>query len=210
MLLRVTIQPTNQPAYTLEFFDSDLARDMMRLIASGAVSVNADAHVPAMAAQGPIASPAQSPGVASEVFSTEDGTADEPTDLEGLAGDAPAYEEAAAYCRRVNPLGDMRRVVVATYAAELYMGAEGVSATELAGIFDATGWPQPTDFVQAIRNAAREKFGWLERVGNPGYYKVTATGRAAVLGEATVDQPTTAPLPLEPSQTNGIYEPSTA
>ena len=102
----------------------------------------------------------------------------------------------------------MRRVVVATYAAELYMGAEGVSATELAGIFDATGWPQPTDFIQAIRNAAREKFGWLERVGNPGYYKVTATGRAAVLGETIEEPPATARLPLDEVPANGVYETS--
>ena len=127
-----------------------------------------------------------------------------------LSDDPSAYREAADYCRRINPLGDMRRVVVATYAAELHMGAEGVSATELSRIFDATGWPQPTDFVQAIRNAAREKFGWLERVGNPGYYKVTATGRAAVLGETIAEQPATAPLPLEDLPANGIYEPSTA
>ena len=39
MLLRVTIQPTEQSAYTLEFFDPDLARDMMRLIASGSVAM---------------------------------------------------------------------------------------------------------------------------------------------------------------------------
>ena len=47
MLLRVTIQPTEQSAYTLEFFDPDLARDMMRLIASGSVAM---APTPATAA----------------------------------------------------------------------------------------------------------------------------------------------------------------
>ena len=96
---------------------------------------------------------------------------------------------------------------MATYAAELYLGAEGVSANELAGIFDATGWPQPTDFVQAIRNAAREKFGWLERVGNPGYYKVTTTGRSAVLGEnGIVEQPALVHVPPDQGQSNGTYE----
>lgn len=202
MLLRVTIQQTEQSAYTLEFFDSDLARDMMRLIASGSVAM---APTPATAAAPSHPSPTETvpePGL--PITQCDD----EPEDSALLVTDPSAYEEAAAYCRRVNPLGDMRRVVVATYAAELYMGAEGVSATELAGIFDATGWPQPTDFIQAIRNAAREKFGWLERVGNPGYYKVTATGRAAVLGETIEEPPATARLPLDEVPANGVYETS--
>ena len=205
MLLRVTVHPEDQPAYTLEFFDPDLARDMMRLVASGTVSVRNSSPS------------ASSPSIQSPGSSAANGFRDpDPVDREmpgspevaTLIADPDAYRQAADYCRSVNPLGDMRRVVVATYAAELYLGAEGVSATELAGIFDANGWPQPTDFVQAIRNAAREKFGWLERVGNPGYYKVTATGRAAVLGETISEQPTTSPLPFEQLQTNGIYETS--
>ena len=200
MLLRVTVHPTNQTAYTLEFFDSDLARDMMRLIASGAVPASGSVSAGSSAPMAPLPTPNRP---------SESETFEDDSDPAPLIGDPASYQEAASYCRRVNPLGDMRRVVVATHAAELYLDAEGVSATELSGIFDATGWPQPTDFVQAIRNAAREKFGWLERVGNPGYYKVTSTGRAAVLGEITLEQPATAPLPLEPEHTNGIYEPTT-
>lgn len=202
MLLRVTIQPTEQASYTLEFFDSDLARDMMRLIASGSVAMAPSPATAAVPPQPSLAETAPEPGL------PVDPSDDEPEDTTLLVTDPSAYQEAAAYCRRVNPLGDMRRVVVATYAAELYMGAEGVSATELAGIFDATGWPQPTDFIQAIRNAAREKFGWLERVGNPGYYKVTATGRAAVLGETIDEPPATARLPLDEVPSNGVYETS--
>ena len=202
MLLRVTVHPSNQPEYTLEFFDHDLAREMMRLIASGAVSVTGSANNPSPASS-------QAPGPTAPLDSpVDDPEAIEPTNVNTLNADPADYQRAAKYCRSVNPLGDMRRVVVATYAAELHMAAEGVSATELANIFDATGWPQPTDFVQAIRNAAREKFGWLERVGNPGYYKVTATGRAAVLGDTIAEQPATSSLPFDQTQTNGVYETS--
>ena len=201
MLLRVTVHSTNQTAYTLEFFDPGLARDMMHLIASGSVTVAGSApSTPAPDASVPVHRESEGPEASEEL-------SEEATDSIVLLADPAAYQQAAEYCRHINPLGDMRRVVVATYAAELYMGAEGASANELAGIFDATGWPQPTDFVQAIRNAAREKFGWLERVGNPGYYKVTATGRAAVLGENhSVEQPALVHVTPEQGQSNGAYE----
>lgn len=201
MLLRVTVHSTNQTAYTLEFFDPGLARDMMHLIASGSVTVAGSApSTPAPDASAPVHRESEGPEASDEL-------SEEATDSIVLLADPAAYQQAAEYCRHINPLGDMRRVVVATYAAELYLGAEGVSANELAGIFDATGWPQPTDFVQAIRNAAREKFGWLERVGNPGYYKVTTTGRAAVLGESgIVEQPALVHVPPDQGQSNGTYE----
>ncbi len=201
MLLRVTVHSTNQTAYTLEFFDPGLARDMMHLIASGSVTVAGSApSTPAPDVSAPVHRESEDPEAPDEL-------SEEAADSIVLLADPAAYQQAAEYCRHINPLGDMRRVVVATYAAELYLGAEGVSANELAGIFDATGWPQPTDFVQAIRNAAREKFGWLERVGNPGYYKVTTTGRAAVLGESgIVEQPALVHVPPDQGQSNGTYE----
>ena len=201
MLLRVTVHSTNQTAYTLEFFDPGLARDMMHLIASGSVTVAGSApSTSAPDVSAPVHRESEGPEASDEL-------SEEATDSIVLLADPAAYQQAAEYCRHINPLGDMRRVVVATYAAELYLGAEGVSANELAGIFDATGWPQPTDFVQAIRNAAREKFGWLERVGNPGYYKVTTTGRSAVLGEnGIVEQPALVHVPPDQGQSNGAYE----
>lgn len=201
MLLRVTVHSTNQTAYTLEFFDPGLARDMIHLIASGSVTVAGSApSTPAPDVSAPVHRESEGPEAPDEL-------SEEAADSIVLLADPAAYQQAAEYCRHINPLGDMRRVVVATYAAELYLGAEGVSANELAGIFDATGWPQPTDFVQAIRNAAREKFGWLERVGNPGYYKVTTTGRAAVLGESgIVEQPALVHVPPDQGQSNGTYE----
>ncbi len=201
MFLRVTVHSTNQTAYTLEFFDPGLARDMMHLIASGSVTVAGSApSTSAPDVSAPVHRESEDPEAPDEL-------SEEAADSIVLLADSAACQQAAEYCRHINPLGDMRRVVVATYAAELYLGAEGVSANELAGIFDATGWPQPTDFVQAIRNAAREKFGWLERVGNPGYYKVTTTGRAAVLGEnGIVEQPALVHVPPDQGQSNGTYE----
>jgi hypothetical protein len=87
------------------------------------------------------------------------------------------------FCRAANPLGDMRRVVVAAEGASRYLGIEGVDADELGRLFDLAAWPRAHNFVQTLRNAARSKFGWLERVpGRAGYYSVTDLGRATALG----------------------------
>ena len=87
------------------------------------------------------------------------------------------------FCRAANPLGDMRRVVVTAEGASRYLGMDGVAADELGQLFDLVGWPRAHNFVQTLRNAARSKFGWLERVpGRAGYYSVTDLGRATALG----------------------------
>ena len=94
-----------------------------------------------------------------------------------------AERSFARYCSALAPVGDMRRVVAAAEAARRLLGMEAVSEKELARLFDLAGWHQPSDFLQTIRNAARSKFGWLERVpGSPGYYTVTEDGRSAVIG----------------------------
>lgn len=97
----------------------------------------------------------------------------------------PAVSEQAFidFCRAANPLGDMRRVVVAAEGASRYLAMEGVDAEALGQLFDKVGWPRAHNFVQALRNAARSKFGWLERVpGRAGHYTVTNLGRATALG----------------------------
>ncbi len=87
------------------------------------------------------------------------------------------------FCRAANPLGDMRRVVVAAEGASRYLGMDGVDAEELGRLFDLAAWPRAHNFVQTLRNSARSKFGWLERVpGRAGYYSVTDLGRATALG----------------------------
>ncbi|MCH7712823.1 MAG: hypothetical protein IIC99_04275 [Chloroflexi bacterium] len=86
------------------------------------------------------------------------------------------------FCRTVNPMGDMRKVVAAAEGAARMFSMENVDAWELGHLFDMTGWPQPHSFTQALRNAARSKFRWLERVpGRSGRYSVTDAGRAVVL-----------------------------
>lgn len=103
----------------------------------------------------------------------------------GLEGYGNAPEELVHFCRRMAPTVDMRRVVVAAEGARRYWGLEGVSPRELADIFDQAGWPRPGDFVQTLRNAARRKFGWLERMrGKPHYYVVTDKGREKIIGQS--------------------------
>lgn len=82
-----------------------------------------------------------------------------------------------AFCQKANPLGDMRRVVVATEGATRHFGVDGVNATDLGWLFDAAGWRKPGDLTQTLRNAARSKFGWLERIpGRSGRYTATPLG----------------------------------
>ena len=93
-------------------------------------------------------------------------------------------EEFRAFCKRANPLGDMRRLVVTAEGARRYLGMESVSTDELASLFESLGWTQPSNLVQTLRNSARSTFQWMERVpGRKGFYVVTDTGREAVLGE---------------------------
>jgi len=82
-----------------------------------------------------------------------------------------------AFCRQTNPLGDMRRVVVAAEGASRHFGLDGVNADDLADLFDMAGWRRPGNFTQTLRNAARSKFGWLERIpGRSGRYAATPLG----------------------------------
>ena len=98
----------------------------------------------------------------------------------------PDELEFMAFCQRVNPLGDMRKVVVAAEAAHRYLNIGSVDPDELERLFTLIGWPLPHSFVQTLRNSARTKFRWLERIpGKSGHYKVTNTGRSIVLGENT-------------------------
>ena len=88
------------------------------------------------------------------------------------------------FCQAANPLGDMRRVVVAAEGARRFLGLADVDAETLGRLFDLAGWRQPHSFTQTLRNAGRSTFRWLERVpGRAGRYTVTGAGRAAVLEE---------------------------
>ena len=135
------------------------------------------------------------------------------------AAPVPAVEPATldendfvAFCHQVSPLGDMRRVVVAAEAADRYLGIASVDPDELTRLFRLAGWSLPHNFVQTLRNAARSKFRWLERIaGQSGHYRVTDTGRSIVLGDAkgaagmtvplSAPAPAPASMPAVPSDT---------
>ena len=92
-------------------------------------------------------------------------------------------ESFARFCESLAPISDMRRLVVATEGARRFLNIESVSENELGALFDMAGWRQPGDFPQTIRNAARSKIGWVERVpGTTGYYAITQVGRNSVIG----------------------------
>ncbi len=98
-------------------------------------------------------------------------------------GQNQAEEEFINFCQTSNPLGDMRRVVVAAEGASRFLGTESVDTGDLERLFDLAGWHRPHSFVQTLRNAARSKFRWLERVpGKSGHYTVTDQGRKTALG----------------------------
>ena len=83
------------------------------------------------------------------------------------AATGPAERQFAAYCQQINPIGDMRRVVVAAEAAARYLEIPSVDPDRLSALFTLAGWTIPHSFVQTLRNAARSKFRWMERVPRP-------------------------------------------
>jgi len=86
------------------------------------------------------------------------------------------------FCQNASPMGDMRRVVVAAEGASRHFGIDGVNAEELGWLFDVAGWRKPGNFTQTLRNAARSKFGWLERIpGRSGRYAATTLGLTKTL-----------------------------
>ena len=86
------------------------------------------------------------------------------------------------FCQSTNPLGDMRKVVVAAEGASQFLQIDSVNTEDLADLFERIGWRHPHSFTQTLRNAARSKFRWLERVpGRSGHYTVTALGRTTIL-----------------------------
>ena len=100
---------------------------------------------------------------------------------------ARSRDDFVSFCQNVNPSGDMRRVVVAAEGAGRYFDAEGIDAEDLDCLFGLAGWRRPGNFTQTLRNAARAKFGWLERIpGRSGRYTVTDLGRSVTEGHSPV------------------------
>ena len=102
----------------------------------------------------------------------------------GSVGSDGEVSSFAEFCRSANPMGDMRRVVVAAEGARRILGMNSVDAEDLARLFDMAGWRSAHNFTQTLRNAARDRFRWLERVpGRAGRYSVTDIGRSATLDQ---------------------------
>ena len=98
------------------------------------------------------------------------------------ATDPSNVEAFKSFCQRLAPVGDMRRLIVAAEGARRFLGMGRVSPAELEKLFDYAGWPVPPNLVQTLRNAARNSFGWMERVaGRQGYYTVSTKGVQAVI-----------------------------
>lgn len=140
---------------------------------------------PAPSPQAPGAGDATAPAAESQPTpATPTPAAAPPPPAPVFSPSTPDEHEYIAFCQRVNPLGDMRRVVVAAEAADRHLNVRSVDPDELERLFTLAGWPIPHSFVQTLRNAARTKFRWLERIpGQAGHYRVTDTGRSIVLGE---------------------------
>ena len=108
----------------------------------------------------------------------------EPVSVQGNPQSAASDAAFAEFCRLADPLGDMRKAVVAAEGANRFLGMDSVDASSLARLFGLAGWRLPHDFTQTLRNAARNKYRWLEREpGRAGRYSATDLGRAATLGQ---------------------------
>ena len=125
-----------------------------------------------------------SASVSSASVSTRPSTpADSDRSQRGAQSNVPG-DAFVEFCRSANPLGDMRRVVVAAEGARRFLDMDSVDTHDLARLFDLAGWRRPHNFTQTLRNAARDKFRWLERVpGRAGRYAASDRGRTITLGE---------------------------
>ena len=144
--------------------------------ALAAAAMTAEPASPAVPVSPPAATPSQSTPKSNDGAGT--GTAAMPPEFSSEAGRA-AF---TTFCREAAPLGDMRRVVVAAEGASRHFAVDGVNAEELGWLFDLAGWRRPGNFTQTLRNAARSKFGWLERIpGRSGHYAATPLGLSKTL-----------------------------
>ncbi len=126
-------------------------------------------------------SPSPANGGASQASSNNGDATGMGLDTDNL--DPEAQRVFVEFCQYANPLGDMRRVVVATVGASRSLGLLSVDAADLGHLFDMVGWRHPHSFVQTMRNAARDKFRWLERIpGRTGKYAASELGMEVTLG----------------------------
>jgi len=93
--------------------------------------------------------------------------------------------EFRRFCQWLDPVPDMRRVVVAAEGARRCFGTLQVSPVELTQLFEWLKWEQPPSFLQTLRNTSRSNYRWMQNVpGGSGYYVVTERGRQTVIQHA--------------------------
>ena len=184
MVLKISIRLPGQAEITCEASEPalcsevlalalrELPRDLIQLHAGG----------PTSAVTFPSSEPSVSPEhLPADLGSDPDGGIHFPAVDPGDTS-AAGEQQFVRYCLEISPVGDMRRVVVASWAADRFLGTKFISDKELPHLFDLAGWRRPDSFIQTLRNSARSKFRWLERLhGRAGYYSVTDIGIQAVI-----------------------------
>ena len=88
----------------------------------------------------------------------------------------PETPQIGSFYREKDPRNDMERVTVLTYYAREYRDIPEISEAELIPLFNEVGGRLPKNVMQAIRNAARKGYGYLESAGKGGYYRITNAG----------------------------------
>ena len=205
MVLKVSISLPNNTIITFEVSDpevfrevvglalKELPRDMMQMHLSGIASHPPDGGRNAVESPSPAQMPVQPSAGGSDTSDASSSAAKSEAEQSSVhmgaslspvgAANSEAEQSFVHMCISLSPVGDMRRVVAAAEGAGRHFGLSRVSEKELGPLFDLAGWPRPADFLQTLRNGARRKFRWLERVpGSTGYYTVTDSGRERVLG----------------------------
>lgn len=81
-----------------------------------------------------------------------------------------------SFYKEKDPRNDMERVAVLTYYAKEYRNIVEISEAELGPLFNETGARLPKNVGQAVRNAARRQYGYLESTGKKGYYRISNAG----------------------------------
>lgn len=173
-------QPGNEPA--------EKSTSIAGFVSSDAADVPAPEPAlepdPAPAIGSPAVEPTATPAPVADQETSEpsNGNGQGPAEMPAEFRSEEGRMNFVAFCQQTSPLGDMRRVVVAAEGASRHFEADGVNADDLGWLFDMAGWRKPGDFTQTLRNAARSKFGWLERIpGRSGRYAATPLGLSKTL-----------------------------
>jgi hypothetical protein len=193
-MVKVSVTLPNNAQVTVEAEESEVARGVVGIVLRelprdlmlSPQQSNGDAPPPAAQVGGNsvVAAVSHQPSAISSQLSAKHFPPEGGRELTADRLKAESSRAFTHFCQAANPLGDMRRVVVAAEGAKRFLDQAEVDAETLGQLFDLAGWRRPHSFTQTLRNAGRSTFRWLERVpGRAGRYTLTDAGRAAVLAE---------------------------